>query len=667
MKRIAYSLIASAVTLALTACSGDDGAPGVQGQQGIQGEQGTAGPAGENGSNGINGADGTNGKDGTNGINGENGVDGANGTDGADGEKGTDGVDGIDGVNGADGINGGTGLVRIATVPRGSEVTGIFLTEQGDLFFNAQHPSDENTAVDSFNNRPFNTGTVGVLTGVNFNKLPRNLVDAPLHATEFEEQTVVTAIGQYQILGQSGDTFNDLGTNSLAGGLGVIYGMTSGNEIIKNDMPDFNGFIYESENSGYLFTNWEDYPGGMSRLKMSKSENGQWSVEQAMMIDFDSVKGTAANCFGSVSPWGTPLTSEEWIVNSAVDTTTAPEWNAPVVSTRLTQFREFLAPESPNPYRYGYIAEVKSPMADKPVVEKHYTIGRYEHENAVVMPDRRTVYSSQDDTGGVLFKFVADTAEDLSSGTLYGAKLMQDKGLSDPAVTGFDIEWIEIATGTNAAILDWIVEYDGITPESYVDGKTNYISMEDVEAWANGNATYPTEALGGSPVTAGKPMDDRVAFLESRQAARLKGATAEWRKLEGLAINHDRVLEAVTGQDVIAGEVVEKAYLYIGIADIDNTMIDGQGDIQLSARVKDCGGVYRAHIDNNYSLTRIEPVVMGSTYRSSLDASERCDASQLAQPDNVVVMRDGRILIGEDHSSSWKYNNTLWMYDPKSK
>ncbi|KZN63492.1 hypothetical protein N473_16855 [Pseudoalteromonas luteoviolacea CPMOR-1] len=631
MKRITYSLIATAVALALTACDGDDGAQGVQGEQGAQGEQGIQGESGSAGENGANGADGK------------------------------------DGENAQPNLNTGTGLVRIATVPTGSEVTGIFLTEQGDLFFNAQHPSDSNTAEDNFNERPFNTGTVGVLTGVNFNELPRNLVDAPLHSTDYEKQTVVTAIGQYQILGQTGDKFSDLGDKGLAGGLGVIYGMTSGDEIIKNDMPDFNGFIFESESTGYLFTNWEDYPGGMSRLKMSKSDSGKWNVEEAMMLDFDAVKGTAANCFGSVSPWGTPLTSEEWIVNSEVDTTTNPEWNAPEVNSRLTQFRDFLAPESPNPYRYGYIAEVKSPLADKPVVEKHYTIGRYEHENAVVMPDRRTVYSSQDDTGGVLFKFVADTAEDLSAGTLYGAKLTQDKGLNDPAVTGFDIEWVEIASGTNATILEWIEEYDGITPDAYVDGKTNYIAMADVQAWADGKQTYPTTEEGGSPVTAGKPMDNRVAFLESRQAARLKGATAEWRKLEGLAINHDRVLEAITGQDMIEGEVVDKAYLYIGIADINKTMVDDKGDIQLSSRVLSCGGVYRAHIDNNYSLTRIEPVVMGSTYRSSLDENERCDASLLAQPDNVIVMRDGRILIGEDHSADWKYNNTLWMYDPKSE
>jgi len=86
--------------------------------------------------------------------------------------------------------------------------------------------------------------------------------------------------------------------------------------------------------------------------------------------------------------------------------------------------------------------------------------------------------------------------------------------------------------------------------------------------------------------------------------------------------------------------------------------------MQLSARVKDCGGVYRARLEENYDISRIEPVVMGSTYRSSLTGAERCDVDQLSQPDNVIVMNDGRILIGED---GFQQNNTLWMYEPAKK
>lgn len=631
MKTYKLSAIAIALAVGLSACGGDDGKDG---------QAGTNGLAGIDGTNGTNGVDGTNGSD---------------GTSGSDGTNGSDGNDGVDGQS-------APVLTRLATVPTGAEVTGAFLTEEGDLFFNVQHPSDANTITEPVNNKPFDKGTVGVLRGINFNNLPKTIVNSPVPETQEERQVVVSALGEYQIIGQTNDTFAELGDDGLPGGLGVHYGIISGDKIIENNAPDFNGYVSTGEGEGYLFTNWESYPGGVSRMKIEKDEMGSWSVGEAMMINFDNVGGTAANCFGSVSPWGTPLSSEEWIVRSTVDSTTDASWNDPA-NTSTDNLEALTAPDFPNPYRYGYTIEITEATSEAPVPVKHYTVGRYEHENSTVMPDRRTVYSSQDDTGGVLFKFVADADEDLSSGTIYGAKLVQDAGSTEPATTGFDVTWVELASGNNATIEAWISEYDGIDTSDYVDGETSYMTLADVQAWADGDANYPSVADGGSAVTAGQPMDDRSAFLESRQAAKMKGATAEWRKLEGISINHDRALEAVGGIESIAEEDVTAAYMYMGIADLDNTLIDDEGDIQLSARVKDCGGVYRAKLEENYNVARIEPVVMGGTYRSSLTGALRCDVEQLSQPDNVIVMRDGRIIIGED---GFQENNTLWMYDPKS-
>lgn len=557
-------------------------------------------------------------------------------------------------------------LTRLATVPTGAEVTGIFLTESGDLFFNAQHPASSNMETDS-NGVAYNTGTVGVIEGINFNQLPNHLVSLPVPVSEYERQTIQTAYGQYKVLGQ---TASDL-DGKLAKGLGTIYNLAGDTKIFENNMPDFNGFITTAEGRGYLFTNWELYPGGMSRMSIAKDEQGQWSVLDAMMVDFAAVNGTGANCFGSVSPWNTPLTSEEWVVNTTLDSTTDPSWNDPaeIADNSLLAGMWALSEEASNPYDYGYIVEITEPTSAAPVPVKHFTIGRYEHENAVVMPDRKTVYASQDDTGGVLFKFVADRAEDLGKGTLYGAKLTQDTGLNDPAVTGFDVTWVKLASGNNAQIGSWIDEFNGIGTDQFVAGESSYMTMEDVVAWADwvragrpAGAKYPTLEEGAGKVTADKPMDDRAAFLESRQAARQLGATAEWRKLEGLSIHNARVEEAITGNDLVADEVIKAAYLYIGIADLDKTMIDDEGDMQLSSRVKDCGGIYRAKIEKDYTLTRIEPVVMGATYRSSLDGAERCDVENLSQPDNVVVMKDGRLLIGED---GFQENNTLWLYDPR--
>ncbi|TKB51872.1 alkaline phosphatase PhoX [Ferrimonas aestuarii] len=580
--------------------------------------------------------------------------------DGSDGAAGTPGQNGQNGQDGSNGENGQVGkLTRIATVPLGAEVTGIFLNEEGDLFFNLQHPSSANTETDH-NDTAYNRGTVGVLTGVNFNQLPMDLVDSPVPASEKEQQTVMAAYGQYQIIGQNGDTLD----GKLPKGLGVIHSLSGDTAVADTDMPDFNAYVAVEEGKGYLFTNWEHIPGGMSRLMISKSADGSWKIDDAMMLDFSEIKGTAANCFGSLTPWGTPLSSEEWIVGSSAGEVTNFDWNNPDAQyANDTAMQAMLDGSYPNPYDYGYIIEVTDPKGEaKPV--KHYALGRYEHENGTVMPDQRTVYLSQDDTGGVMFKFVADAAGDLSAGTLYGAKLTQDAGSTEPLTTGFDVEWVELAHGNSDEIESWIREYDGIDRDDYVEGETSYMTNADVEAWANGDANYPSVADGGSAVTAGKPMDDRAAFLESRYAADLKGATSEFRKLEGININAKRAEQAIDGKVHFENETIDSAYVYFAIADLDKTMIDGEGDIALSSRVKDCGGVYRMPLGDNYNVNRIEPVVMGSTYRDSLTGAARCDVDQLSQPDNVIVMDDGRLLIGED---GFQTNNTLWMYNPINK
>ncbi|GLS25530.1 alkaline phosphatase PhoX [Marinibactrum halimedae] len=609
---------------------------------------------------------------------------GDDGNDGATGVAGTPGVDGEAGTDGADGSLMAKGLMRLATVPLGAEVTGLYLTEDGDLFFNAQHPDTSNEMEDA-DGKLHNKGTIGVLSGVNLHQLPRNPISLPVPESDEEKQLIHSAYGTYQVIAQQDDLFT-----SAPEGLGAITSADGLYEFASVDMVDFNAYIPTSATTGYLFTNWEYFPGGMSRIELTKNPSTyQWEVGDAEMLDFGAY-GTIANCFGSVSPWGTPLTSEEW-GNAGNDTEV---WNNPAPADsdlRKVRARMPLAKyidsnvdiddqatitTFPNTYRYHYIVEITNPTMANPVPVKHYTMGRYEHENAIVMPDQKTVYLSQDNTDGVFFKFVADVAGDLSAGILYAAKLTQDAGSNEPATTGFDIQWIELAHGDNATIEAWIAQYDAIGLDDYVDGKSSYLTDADAIAWANEDPNYPSadmvyadaETAGyegadvyGGAVTAGAPMDNRIAFLESRRAARAKGATAEWRKFEGIYVNQKRAEEAVSGVDLIPDEVVDEAYVYFAISDIDNGMIDDEGDIQLSSRVQECGGVYRMKLEAGYDVARIEPVLMGATYRSSLDGAARCDVNALSQPDNVIVADDGRIIIGEDGGQT---NNTLWMYDP---
>ena len=94
------------------------------------------------------------------------------------------------------------------------------------------------------------------------------------------------------------------------------------------------------------------------------------------------------------------------------------------------------------------------------------------------MPDRKTVYLSDDEYGTVLFKFIADSAGDLH-GTLYAAKVNQDSG-TNPATTGFDVTWVELGH-SNSAQMEWIDQYDGIDTADFVN---SYISDQEINDWA---------------------------------------------------------------------------------------------------------------------------------------------------------------------------------------
>ncbi|QLG60926.1 alkaline phosphatase PhoX [Halorarum salinum] len=588
------------------------------------------------------------------------------------------------------GDEGGASLNRFATTIIGAEITGMFVTERGEFFFNVQHP-DANLDGE---NEP---GIVGVVNGVNMNRLPEDFPSVQIPEgddhdyadggdgnAEPYDARVRTALGSYQTLARGGDPTDD------GEELGSVY--TPDDEYLTGRInPDFNGFVRSSEDDdeGYLFTNWEHRPGTMSRLRLKRRGSGRWDVLGLENVDFSDVEGTWVNCFGTVSPWGTPLTSEE---NYSVPDT--PVWNEPGNDDveRLARHlgHEDLEENYPNPYRYGYVVEITDPEED-PTPEKRFAIGRSTHENAVVMPDERTVYATSDGTARGFYKFIADEPGDLSSGTLSAAKVAQQGPIGgDPADVSFSLEWIELGHASDDEIESWIEEYDDVTRADFVEGEdtydaNSYITTAEMDAWANGNAD-----------------DDRVAFLQSRQAARRVGATAEFRKMEGINVRRN----AEPGED----------YAYVAMSNTNATMGDDEGDIRLDG--DEWGAVYRMKLEergengaaHDYDVRSMEPVVVGGRNANICggcpmdarpdSASEVCrdcqfnptnesedgavgrgmeaietvftrenwgaDAAEttIAEPDNIVVMDDGRVVIGEDTGNMGHENNMIWIYDP---
>lgn len=509
-------------------------------------------------------------------------------------------------------------LRRFGHVPLGAEVTGLFVTDAGDFFFNVQHPSDGNKP-------PFDQATVGVVTGFNIHEMPRDFTPLALPKGA-KKQTAQVAMGEYRILGRQGETMT-----GLSHPLGSIADHTNETVVMDSDMPDFNAFLRgPDENTGYLYTNWESIPGGLSRMTLNKDEQGEWMVTETMMVDFSGPMGTFANCFGSRTPWQTPLSSEEFFLADTRVWSNPRLAEGPEMKNLASHIGRF-----PNPYRYGYIVEITEPLSEKPVPVKHYAMGRFSHENAVVMPDRKTAYMSDDDgDAGGFWKFVADNPDDLSAGTLYAARVTQDRDASGELIkdvnkAGFDIEWVELASGNQAQIEAWIAAYDGITAADVKPDANPYLPPEEVEKWARGEAA-----------------DDRALFLETRRAAGLKGASIEFTKLEGIQINFDGAAD---------GSV---PYMYLAMSTIKSSMSDDKGDIQLNEHR--CGVVYQLKLDDQFNAARMEPAVVGGVFDRRNPAGP-CPNEAIANPDNIQVLSDGSVIIGEDGAHE---NDMIWIYTP---
>ena len=511
-------------------------------------------------------------------------------------------------------------MTRIMMLPPEAEVTGMHVDANGNFFVNAMHPDEDNYKA-----------TIGVINGVDWNDLPENVPE--LASSSSEEDIwhgIRTSYGDYQVILQTGDVLTEGG---VAGG---IYAADDGGQLLLSKKPDYNAFVpLNTDGShGYLYTAWEDRPAGLSQLELEWDiSSSEWAVLSSKMLDLSSINGGWVFCFGSMSPWGSPLFSEELYFDNT------QYWNDDSFRYHSDQIRlEDYLGHYPNPYDYGFIVEIENASSSEPDFLRHLAMGRFSHENAAVMPDERTVYLTDDGYETVLFKFVADTAGDLSAGTLYGAQVTQDD-TRDSAIAGFDVDWMEMASSSNSEIQTWIDEYDGITTDDFISGQNSYITDEEINDWAEGRLN---EDLNGDG-TVGSAADDRVAFLETRKAAAALGATDEWSKMEGVAFNAN-----------------SPENLYLAMSRIESGMSDGQDDIDVT--LNSCGIIYRMTLDEGWGVNRIEPAISGGPYTSS--AQYQCDINNLAGPDNLLVLDDGRLLIGEDTSKH--ESNMVWLWGEKS-
>ncbi|MDQ7044147.1 MAG: DUF839 domain-containing protein [Sulfurimonas sp.] len=537
-------------------------------------------------------------------CNGEDGVDGTSGTDGAIGTSGTDGINGIDGSD-------ATALQNSISVPiTDTEKSNIRVASGIDVDF-TQKPLSYNTILRT--GETIGTETFGLLKDEN-------------------DTALKLADGSNYIC------------NGQFGGSG----------------PDHTQFITKGSKI-FMITQFECQIGALYQAELNQDPlTGKLSATNLKYISQASHHGGYVHCAGSQTPWNSYLGSEEYEPN-------ARDLN--VTSGSISSYYDLVAPyfggdlTKANPYYYGYTTEVtiENEAGDNNYT-KHYSMGRMAHELAYVMPDGKTAYLSDDGTNDGFYMYVADVANDLTSGTLYAAKWNQTSSIGGGKA---DLTWIKLGQANDAEL------------KAIVDAKPLFSDIFETE---DANATNECPTVGFKAINTENGLEclkvkvgaeKKAAFLETRRYAAYMGATTEFRKFEGITYNEDNGKLYTAISQIAKGMEDFKKY---GAAD-DSYDKGGNNDITLE--YNKCGGVYDldlsssindtagSAIDSAYVATNMNAIITGKpkTYDvNSTYAANTCDVNSIASPDNVTYKAGSNLLIiGED--TGYHQNDMVWAFD----
>ncbi|GJI91649.1 PhoX family protein [Duganella hordei] len=365
---------------------------------------------------------------------------------------------------------------------------------------------------------------------------------------------------------------------------------------------------------------------------------GALSLVKYHNVNTSGVNGLWITCGASRSPWNTHLSSEEY----------EPDATAIASNTQFANFSTNLYGDAAraNPYHYGHMPEITVNPDGTGSIKKHYCMGRISHELVQVMPDERTALMGDDATNGGLFMFVADKAQDLSSGALYVAKWNQKSADNGGSAT---LSWIKLGSATSAeikALADTLKAAD-------------ILSVKTADP---ADATYTKIPFSGKTnwvkIVPGK--EKAAAFLETHRYAALKGGSMGFTKMEGTTVN---------AKDKIA---------YSAMSYIQAAMTNGSGGI--SVKGPNAGVVYALNlkagqVDDSGAAINSEwvpvdmaavPALVGEDLAKADALGNLANPDKIANPDNIKFSEKLRTLfIGED--SGLHVNNFLWAYNVDTK
>jgi len=434
---------------------------------------------------------------------------------------------------------------------------------------------------------------------------------------------------------------------STGGSIPFVSDTPDGQSVMKigNTIQMVSQFEYVSNDASGL-SRYGVLPAMMNLSQLTQATDGKLTVASLSNIDTKDVGGLWITCAASMTPWTSHLGSEEYEPDAKlVELGTATGTNA------LTGPNAYFGDTTTaNVYNYGFIHETTVSTAGATKVVKHYSMGRSSKELAEVMPDNKTVYMGDDGGYTMLFAYVADTAGDLSAGTLYAAKWTQTSTVTDRAVKA-NLTWVKLGHATDAEI------------KTFITNKTKFSDIFETSASAAAGFMKIKTYKGTEYLKLKPNMEKAAAFLESRRYGALLGATSEFNKMEGVTVN------------------AKDKKVYVAISYTDGGMLTSSTDPvdDIKVPVEKAGAVFEL------SLTGGQQDTAGNVINSSYIAStmnavtaltgltvakdsfgNTADQSKIANPDNLKYSEKMRTLfIGED--SGMHINNYVWAYNVDTK
>jgi uncharacterized protein len=474
---------------------------------------------------------------------------------------------------------------------------------------------------------------------------------APLAASEKQAAQVLTSpayedsMGRhtlgYQVLIHSGERRDNQIFGQLYDRQGRPLHRPGGGTAVsqKNDYSS----LLRVDGSLYMLTQFEEIPGALYLSEVTQDPaSGRLAVKRTRPLDLTPIQGGWNFCAGSTTPWQSHLGTEEYEPDAA-----ARDPRSGAIDKYFQSMAAYTDgnPASLDPYDYGWSLEITVHDYAEASIVRRYAMGRFSHEVALVMPDRRTVYQTDDAYNTALYRFVADRPGKLASGTLYAARWHQ----TDAARGGSaGLEWISLGHADDATIA------------AALQRKTRFEDLFERESplqdgtcpagFGSVNTRFGHECLRLKP-----GMEILASRLESRRFAALRGATTEFRKMEGLTF------DPTSRQLFVAVTAIERGMedrRDRGAAD-DRFDAGGQNHIRLP--YNSCGAVYALPLDETFTATAMHALVIGRAVDD--DPENGCDTTGIANPDNLTFLAGQRTLVIAEDSAHGHLHNMLWAYD----